>query len=547
MDIKGGGALVDNRKQAYLGGAAILAASVAITKIIGVIYKIPIYNLLGDEGSAHFQITYSIYSLLLTLSTAGVPIALSRLIAAASALNRPRQIRRYFYVGLAAFTVIGLVCMVIMLIFAQQLANFMGNPEVTSGVRALAPAVLFACVVSVYRGYSQGFSDMMPTAISQVMESAFKLIFGIVIAWLLSSRGYGSSDVAAGAIVGVTIGLGLAIPVLMLYKRKIDKSLHFGINAQKTVESYGGTLAQILKIGVPIMLSASILNIITLIDTKLVLTRLQSGAGFSYWDAKVLTGVYSKAQSLFAVPSSFIVPITVSIIPPIAAAIARRNSREAKLVMASSLKLTNIFALPAAVGLAVMAEPIFTSLFYGSNENGPVLLVLLGISSFFVCTQLMTNAILQASGHERLALITLPIGGLMKVAVNWFLVSNPAINILGAPIGTLCCYILITALNTGFISWKIKDHPAFFKLFIRPAVCAGVMGVCAYSIYGIFSRAASSIISSERIAVTVALIATIVLAAAVYFALIVLTRAVTKEDMKYVPKGEKLAKLLRIK
>lgn len=538
---------MENKKQAYLGGAAILAASVAITKVIGVIYKIPIYNLLGDEGSAHFQITYSIYNLLLTLSTAGVPIALSRLISAASALDRPRQIKRYFYVGFATFFVIGLAGMIIMLAFSQQLANFMGDPEVTNGVRALAPAVMFACIVSVYRGYSQGFSNMMPTAISQVMESSFKLLFGVVIAWFLSTRGYGSSDIAAGAIVGVTIGLGLAVPLLMLYKRKIDKNLCLDSIPPGPVKSYGDTLNQILRIGVPIMLSASILNIITLIDTKLVLTRLQTGAGFSYWDAKVLTGVYSKAQSLFAVPSSFIVPITVSIIPPISAAIARRNNSEAKAVMSSSLKLTNIFALPAAVGLTVLSGPIFTSLFYGSNENGPVLLALLGAASFFVCTQLMTNAILQASGHERLALLTLPIGGLLKISVNWLFVGNPNINIIGAPIGTLCCYVLITALNIGFIIWKIKDHPAFFKLFFRPAVCSAVMGVCAYSLYGLFYRASFQILASERLVSTIALIFTVVVSVVVYFMLIVLTRAVTKEDMKYVPKGDKLAEILKIK
>ena len=153
--------LADKKNNSYLTGAAILAATIVITKIIGAIYKIPLYNLLGDEGTSHFQATYNIYNLLLTISTAGIPVALSRLISAARVTKRYKQIRRYFSVSLIAFSVIGGICMIIMLVFPQQLANFVGNPEIKAGIMVLAPAVLFSCIVAVYRGYSQGFSDML--------------------------------------------------------------------------------------------------------------------------------------------------------------------------------------------------------------------------------------------------------------------------------------------------------------------------------------------------------------------------------------------------
>ena len=145
--------MAESRRQNYLRGAAILALTVAIVKVIGAIYKIPLYNLLGDEGTTHFQVTYTIYNLLLTLSTAGIPVALSRLISESAAINRRRQVKRYFRVGMATFMGVGFVGMGIMLLFPQQLANLMGDPEVTLGVQALAPAVLFACIISVYRGY----------------------------------------------------------------------------------------------------------------------------------------------------------------------------------------------------------------------------------------------------------------------------------------------------------------------------------------------------------------------------------------------------------
>jgi stage V sporulation protein B len=529
----------------YLKGTALLAATVAITKVIGAIYKIPLYNLLGDEGTAHFQVTYVIYNLLLTISTAGVPVALSRLISAASATGRHRQARRYFTVGLWAFVTVGVFGMLAMLLLPAQLAELMGDPEIVNGIRALAPAVLFACVISVYRGYAQGHANMLPTAMSQILEVLCKLVFGITIASYLSKLGYDLATVSAGAIVGVTIGLGLAVPALILYKRRMDRGLSYA--GRDRVDTRRATLAQILRIGVPITLSSSVLNIITLIDTKLVFQRLQTGAGFSYLDAKILYGVYSKALTLFNIPAAFIVPVAVSIVPAIAAAVARRRHGEAREIMESSLKLTSLFAMPAGVGLTVLCSPIFAVVYRGSNENGPALLALLGIASIFVCTQLMTNAILQASGYEKLALITLPVGGAVKITVNWVLVGTPDINILGAPIGTLACYLLMTAMNIGFICWKLPQPPNFFRAAFRPAVCTALMGAAAYAIYGLYSKLCPADILATRMGMLAGLAAAIVAGVAVYAVLVIALGAVTREDMKLVPKGQRIADLLRLR
>lgn len=545
--ISGGISLEEHKRSNYLRGAALLAATVAVTKVIGAIYKIPLYNLLGDEGTTHFQVTYVIYNLLLTISTAGVPVALSRLISAAAATGRHRQAKQYFSVALSAFVLLGFVGMAVMLLVPQKLANLMGDPEITAGIMALAPAVLFACVISVYRGYAQGRSNMLPTAISQIMEVLCKLVFGITIAWYLSKLGYGLAAVSAGAIVGVTIGLGLAVPVLILYKRKMDRALPSSGGRLDRVDSKGSTLAQILRIGIPITLSSSILNIITLIDTKLVLLRLQTGAGLSYQDAKILYGVYSKGLTLFNIPSAFIVPVTVSVVPAIAAAMARKRGREAGGIIESSLKLTNLFALPAGVGLCVLSYPIFNVLYPGSNENGPMLLAILGAASFFVCTQLMSNAILQASGYEKLALITLPVGGVIKIAVNWFLVGTPGVNIAGAPVGTLACYLFMTVMNISFIMWKIKESPNLIRITVRPALCTAVMGAAAVSVYELFLRICPAPLAGGRFGMLAALAVSVVAAVAVYGVLIIALRAVTREDMKFVPKGERLADILHIR
>ena len=526
-------------------GAAILAATVVIVKLIGAVYKIPLYNMLGDEGTSHFLVTYTIYNLLLTISTAGIPVALSRLISAAAATERYNQVRRYYKIAMPAFAIVGAVCAIIMFVFAKQLAALMGVYEITLGVQVLAPAVLFCCIISVYRGYSQGFGNMAPTAISQIMEVVCKVIIGLILAWLLVRLGYDTPVISAGAIVGVTLGLALCIPILAVHKKKMDRvEVKQGTDVPMSKKE---TLKILLKVSIPIAIGASIFNIIALVDTKIVVARLQTGAGFSYEQANILFGVYGKAQSLFSLPSAIIVPLTISIVPAIAAAIANKQSREAKTITGSSLKLTNLLAMPAGVGLFVLANPIFDVLFWNSNENGPLLLAILGIASFFVCLQLLTTAILQANGYEKFTVLTLPLGGILKIGLNWILVGNPNIGIIGAPIGTLACYVFIFLLNMVFIMWKVKDRPKFTPVFLKPAICTLVMGAAAWASYGLFQKIGSGILGTGRMATAVFMVAAIVVAIVVYVILIIATHTITHDDMKYVPKGEKISKLLRIK
>ncbi len=536
--------MAEPKKANYLTGAAILAGTVALTKVIGFIYKIPLFNILGDAGAGHFNVMYYIYNLLLTVSTAGVPVALSRLISAARASSRPLQAKRYYTVGLIAFGVIGLIGSAVMFVFAPQFADFMEDSQVVLGVRLLSPAVFFACIVSVLRGYAQGHNDMRPTAVSQIMEVLCKLIFGLAIAWYLKAMGYPVNIIAAGAIVGVTIGLGLAVPTLSVMCRRIAASSPATLNLDQPM-SRGDTFKQILKVSIPITLSSSVLNIINLVDTSLVRGRLASGAGFSPDQVDILYGVYSKGMTLFNLPSSFITPIAVSVVPIIAAAVATHSHAEAKVTMESSMKLTNLLAMPAAVGLAVLARPIFNVLFPGSNENGPMLLSMLGIASYFVCTYLITNGILQSTGHEKLALLSFPIGGAVKIGVNYILVGTPSVNIAGAPIGTVCCYTVITVLNILFMTAKLRERPNYLKITLRPLLCALLMGAAAWAVEGLGERFLLPVVGG-RLGGILCLGLAIGVAVILYAVLILALRAVTKEDILLLPKGAKLAKLLKL-
>lgn len=538
----------ETKKQNFLRGAAILATTVAIVKIIGAIYKIPLYNLLGDEGTAKFSLTYLIYSLLFTISTAGIPVALSRLISSANATGRTALVKRYFRIALPVFSLIGIFFMVIMFLYADKLAVLMGDKDIAIGIRALAPAVLFGCIISVYRGYAQGHENMVPTAISQVTEVLCKMIFGLGITLWFLHAGFPTPVVTAGAIVGVTIGLGLAIPILMFYKRKIDRTPARYTSARiEDTPRRSEVFSAILKVSIPITLGAAFMTIMTLIDTRLVLHRLQSGAGFSFEQAMIFLGVYNKGLTLLNLPTAFIVPITVSIIPAIAGAIANHKLKESRHIMESSIKLVNLLAMPAGIGLCVLSYPIFNVLYWNSNDKGPTLLAIFGIAAYFVCMQLITTAILQANGHEKIPILIYPIAGVIQIVLDWILVGNPNIGIVGSPIGTLTCYFIITALNILFIVIKVKNLPNMARVFIKPALCTAVMGVAAWSVYELLYKVGSGIIGTGRMSLAVFLIGAITTSIILYAILIITTKTITRDDMKLLPKGEKLANFLKIK
>ena len=538
----------ETKKQNYLKGAAILAAASIIVKIVSAIYKIPLFNdnVLGDAGAGTFQVTYSIYNLMLAISTAGIPVALSRMVSSASANNKIPLVKRYFSVAMPIFMLIGLVVMAVMFIFADSFAALLRDTKAAPGIRVLAPAVFFVCIISVYRGYAQGFENMIPTAVSQIVEVVCKTIFGIAIALWLVHMGYAQHIVSAGATMGVTLGLGLCIPILIWYKRKIDRRLPAG-EGEDELPSRSRVLGRILKVSVPITLSSSFMSIMVVIDNSIVLGRLQYGLNLSELEARQQFGIYTKGLTVYSLPPALVVPVSMSIIPAIAAALARRREGEASSIMQSSVKLVNLIAMPAAAGLMVLASPILVALFNDARQVSATVMIVLGAASFFVSLQYITTAILQSNGHEKVALMTFPIGAFVNIMLGFILVPNPKFGIVGSTIGTLACFVVISAINIVLIMKMVKEKPKFTGAFIKPLICSAIMSAVAYLLYMLVSRLGSGLIGTGRFAVILYLIVAIVVAIAVYFILIIATRTVTKEDMLLVPKGEKLAKLLHIR
>ena len=534
----------NQKKQSFLGGAAILAAAVAIVKIIGAVYKIPFGNIVGSEGQTYFNVAYNIYNVLLTISTAGLPLAISKLTSQARAQGRENQKRKIFRTAIWLFFILGLAGSSLMFFGAGQLAQLIHEPKGYWPIRALAPAVFCVCLLACMRGYTQGQGNMAPTAISQVLEALCKVCIGLPLAWYLLKLGKGLDIGAAGAIFGVTVGTILSMLFLigyMLTHRDRSKALD-------VPDSGGAIMRQVLAIGVPITLSNSAMSIITLIDTANVLGRLKTIPELAD-SAATLFGQYQFGMNLINLPPSFVFPVTMSLIPFAAAAITRKDAVEADRIISSAFRIIAVLAIPAGVGLSVVGGSALVMLYPAQQTDalaaGPHMRWL-GIACIFICLMNLTNAILQTYSKERIPIITVIVGGITKIVLNYVLVGNPDINIHGAPISTLCCYMVIVGLNLFFI-WKYSvKKPRYLQLFAKPVLASVLMGITVWAAYGFTNRAlfgAHSAYGANAIATMVS----ILVGVAVYAILVVALRILRAEDVRSIPHGEKLIKLLHLK
>ena len=536
--------MAEHKGQNYLHGAAILTLGVIIMKILCFLYKMPVANIIGPDGYSMFMQTYNVYNVFLTLSTAGLPIALARMISEANAEDRPMQARRIFHVAWWTFFVIGLFFSLIMLLFPDFIAHrILHNPPAAMSIRTMAPSVLLVCLVSAYRGYCQGYGNMIPTTVGQVLEVLVKVVVGLALAWVVIHAAHGKPMGSAAAIFGVTAGSAAALLYMWLYKRR-----HYGcaVLENPDVPDHDWKIfSRFLRIGIPIALGSSVLAILNLVDSGLTMDRLQSAAGFELDAANVLNGVYGEAQTIFNLPAAIITPLTISVVPAITAASVRGESDRATKISEDSMRIAAVLAMPMGVGLAVLSEPIMRVIYHDNHPAGPTLLAVMGVAAFFVCMVLMENAILQANGREMLPMITMIVGGVIKVALNYFLVAQPRINIYGAPVGTLASYMVMAVMNFVFMCFVLDKNPKLRHILIKPFLCSAVMGGCAWGLYGLADRFLR--FGTPRLHKLLCMGVAIAAAVVVYLVFAIAMKMITKEDMHLIPGGEKIAKILHMR
>lgn len=550
------------KKQTFLQGTAVLAMATVLVKLMGFLFKVPLNNIIGEDGFGYFNTAYDVYNVLLMISTTGLPVAMSRMISQAQTLGNHAQIKRIYRTSLYVFLTIGMVGSLGMLFFCRQLSVMVTTNENSwAAIAALAPCVLLICLVSAYRGFFQGQSNMTPTSVSQIFEAVTRLVVGLGLAWLVmkltgeaavraqgivlasgeTAQDYGDITLAAGgAILGVTLGSLISVVYLHHKFRQSNQILSLGGGTAKSTRS---TMKELLSIAVPITLGSAGLQIINLFDTMIYMRRLTGALQWTEKMADSAKGVYNFCQTVFALPCSFIPTITIAVIPAITASLTRKDLAEAKATSESSVRTMALIAMPCAAGLFMMAEPVIRLLCSTYTEDkiqlAATMLAILGLTVIFNSLVLLLNAIMQAHGDVVTPVVNMLIGGIIKIIVNYILVGQPNLNIVGAPIGTFICYISITALDLIAMKRHISARPAIFKNIIRPGLASAIMGAATFMVYRVLSNA----ISSWKLACLLSLAFAVVL----YAVLVVFLRCLTYEDCMLLPKGEKIAKILRIR
>lgn len=379
---------------------------------------------------------------------------------------------------------------------------------------------------------------MAPTSISQVLEAICKLFIGLGLAWFMMKTQESVPLAAGGAILGVTAGSLVAMVYLYFRYRKAASVMP---KRRGPVLSLGDTTKQLLSIAVPITIGAAGLQVITLIDTKLVLGQLTGPCGLTQAQADELKGIYSFTQTIFNLPCAFIAPITISVIPSITEFLTLKNYRAARRTEESALRVLGLLIMPCAVGLVVLSNPILSLLRGYTGENLVIasrLLSVLGVCVVFNSIVLLTNAMMQAHGHASLPVINMFIGGIVKIIVNYILVGNPHVNIQGAPIGTLCCYVCITVLNLYTMRKCVRKAPDLVRCMFLPFVASVLMGGATFGAWKLLS-----LVTHSRIVLCGG---PIVVAVAVYVLLVYKMKIITYQDCMLLPKGEQIAKFLKV-
>ncbi len=522
--------VAQQKKSSFFGGVATMAIALALVKVIGAVYKIPIVGMLGDKGYASFDDAYQIYGILLTVSTAGLPAAVSRMVAANHALGRDRQVQKVFRTALGLFFVLGMAGGLFMLFGADWFsAQVQRNPYAAPGIRALAPAVVCVCCMGAFRGYFQGHSNMRPSAASQVIEAGGKLVILAVALVFL-----GGTCSAEFALFGVTLGSALAVGYMALaYLRFRPRTL-----ADQPTDATGDILKDLLKIAVPITLTSSAVSIINFIDPIVVKGRLQDALGYSVEDSLALYGTYAAVKNIYNLPASLIMAVTVSVIPAVSAALAVSKRREAARLTKASLHITALLVFPMGAGIAALAGPIVQMLFPRLDPAlaGPLLSVL-GLASIFVCLVSVSNSVIQSYGRQNLPVVVMVCAGTVMLVIDYILVGMEGVNIFGSPVGTLCCYVVAAVVDFVIIRRIVPHPPRYFRLFFGPALATAVMALVARGSYRLARLALGN---------TLSLLFAILCAVAVYAFLVVWLKMLSRSELQLMPKGDKLADLLKL-
>ncbi|PKM50680.1 MAG: hypothetical protein CVV02_10370 [Firmicutes bacterium HGW-Firmicutes-7] len=529
------------RKNSLVLQGSILAAAAIIVRIIGFFYRIPLNNILTDEGNSYYSTAFIIYTFFLMISTYGFPIALSKLISERMVEKKIKEVQVIFKSALSLALILGIIFSVILWFGADALAIYSGGSiKAALAIRATAPALLIFSVLSVYRGYFQGMNTMVPTALSQILEQIFNAGFSLLLAIILVKKGYEYG--AAGGEIGTGIGALAALILLMfVYKvtnRKIisKKILKDKSNFEKKSLFFYWKL--ILMVSIPIVIGTAILNFASVVD-MFMFKRAVVFHGLGELEAEKLFGLYAtKNQLLINLPVTIAASLAMASIPSISAAVVNGSIENIRTKIDAAIRGTILVVLPAAVGEFVLAEPIINMLFTGENlELAAKLLQISAISIVFFGLSTVSVGILQGLGKLKMQIWTSSIALIIKIVFNVILLFVFNLNIYGAVIANIMFSFIYATLNIYIINRYVPIKINMKRSVIIPIAAATLMGVTCYISYN-----ALGIISASN---TLATLISIIISIFVYCFILLKLKGITEKEIIDFPKGQKILRLLK--
>lgn len=528
------------KKESFMQAVFSLMFSQILIKLLGLIYTLYLTNKegFGDAGNAIYLSAYQIYALLLTLSSIGVPNAISKLVSERTAIGDHKGAYRIFKIAFATFAVIGLVGTLILFFGADIIAtSWIQIPEAKYTLIALSPAVFFVSIASVMRGYFNGRETMKVTARSQTLEQVFKAVLTIIIVeiiFICTSKN--TVWMATGANIATTLSIFLSFMYLFYCYRsqrsevanEIKQTVNYKYQRVKTI------VKNILMVSIPMSLSAIMSSFNKNIDSFTVVRSLK--AYMTEADAKIQYGILSgKVDTLTSLPLSINIAFATALVPAISAAIAKGDKSTVNKRVSFSLLASMLIGLPCTVGMIVFAEPILNLLFPNA-ASGALVLQISALTIIFTILDQTINGTLQGIGKVMVPATSLGIGMIVKLITNVILLQIPSIGVNGAAIGSVLCHMVAFCIAFNVLRKNVKLDLKFSKFVLKPLFATIIMAVCSYFVYfslnGIIAKKMATIIA-------------IVIAIIIYLLAIVALKVLTKEDIFMIPYGNKVYTILQ--
>ncbi len=536
----------------FLVQGSILAAASIVAKMIGLVYRVPLTNIIGDSGNSYYSTANEIYSIILMISTFSFPLAVSRMMSQRINKGQYRNANKVFMCAMRFAVMSGAVMALACYILAGVITKYMMNFELAKyGLRVIAPAILIFAITGIFRGYFQGFGDMVPTAVSQIIEQVINAVFSVVCAGLMFKYGmslvnaggdellapaWGAAGANFGTVASVTVALLFMMWMYMRNQRTFQKLYNkdLGNKRESSAEIYNELLITVL----PIILSTVVYNITTVLDQG-IFNAVLKGQGFSEKEYSIIWGIYTgKFRVLMNVVLSLASSLGPAIVPSMTAAIARRDRKEAVSKINQAIRFTMIFSIPCAFGLAALGGPVIIMLFHptsglplstGIMQAGAVMIILYALST-------LTTAILQGMGKLREPLYHNVIALVIHIIALVIMLKTFNMNIYGVIAANTVFALVMCILNAFAIKRAIGYRQEVYKTFFVPTVASVIMAFAAYGTYALFHLA---------LGVTIPTVLAVLVGAAVYAVSLVAFKGITANEMLMLPKGKTAVRLFR--